>query len=383
MMRWVYRFTIIGILVLLSFIIIGAFWGTDYNPLQDRSSPVFPIEKSVRLCSVIETELNRPGVLETTRHEKNVHQEHVTWTAYEYAVRIEKPAVFSEIAAMLSESIAANDGQIFQTYFQAAERKASIVVGIGSFITHTLVLTWDLPLSPVVEAPPQSAPGAAKGQFKAAIIIDDLGASEQIVRRLLDLGEDFTFSVLPHFEESTAIATLLHDHQKEILLHLPMEAQNHSSGYAGKGAIMVKMTPDIIQRTIQQDLQFVPYVVGVNNHMGSRLTTDPAKMQTVLQTLHQDGLFFLDSRTTPSSIAYKTAQQLGVKSAERKVFLDVIPQYDFVKQQLLELAALAERGEPAIAIGHPKDATLRALKVMLPEFKRRNIQIVRLSQFVQ
>ena len=106
-------------------------------------------------------------------------------------------------------------------------------------------------------------------------------------------------------------------------------------------------------------------------------------MRVVLQNLAHHHLFFLDSRTTASSVAYSLAQQLGVRSAKRKVFLDVVPQIDFVKNQLHELASLAEQGKPAIAIGHPKEVTLQALKEILPEFKRRNIKIVRVSQFMQ
>ena len=146
---------------------------------------------------------------------------------------------------------------------------------------------------------------------------------------------------------------------------------------------MSNMAPKQVHQMIAQNLQTVPFAVGVNNHMGSRLTADREKMHVVLQNLSHHQLFFLDSRTTASSVAYSLAQQLGVKSAERKVFLDVIPHIDFVKNQLHELASLAEQGKPAIAIGHPKEATFQALKEMAPEFKRRNIKIVRVSQFMQ
>jgi polysaccharide deacetylase 2 family uncharacterized protein YibQ len=359
----IFIFTGLIITVLFSFFIIGAFWEPEHPPLPKVTPPpVFPVEKSVHLRSIIEAELSGPGILEATSRKKPIQQDKLKWIEYEYVVHLEKPAVFSDIVSALSESIYTNGGKIFQTYFRSGERKASIVIGVDSFITHTIALTWDAPL-------------------RMAIVIDDLGGSEEVVQRLLDLKEDFTFSILPHLEKSAKIATLLHDRQKEVLLHLPMEPQGNE--YPGKGAITMNMTPDRIQRTIEQDLQTVPHAVGVNNHMGSRLTANPEKMQTVLHTLRRHNLFFLDSRTTSRTVAYKTAQQLGLKSAERKVFLDVVPQYDFVQNQLRELASLAEQGEPAIAIGHPKEVTLRALKAMLPEFRDRDIQIVRLSRFLQ
>lgn len=372
--------TLVTITVLISLSVIGAFWETEYNPLQTFSSQKFPLGQALRLGKIVEIELARSGVLNITTHRNTVRQDVLTWTTYEYVVKLERVSLFADIAHALAESIPANGGQIFQTYFRSRERKASIVAGVDSFITHTIVLTWEA-LKPVVKATPPPEPVKTAAHFRAAIVIDDLGASEQVVYRLLELGEDFTFSVLPHLQKSTEIATLLHERRKEILLHLPMEPRGHE--YPGKGAIMTNMGPDTIRQVIEQDLQTVPYAVGANNHMGSRLTADPQAMQMVLQTLQDHQLFFLDSRTSSKTVAYKTAQQLGLKSAKRKVFLDVIPQYDFVKAQLLELASLAEQGQAAIAIGHPKEATFRALKAILPEFERRNIKIVRLSEFVK
>lgn len=371
----IFRVTLVVGIVLVSLIIVGAFWETDYNPLQKHSSSAFPVEKSGQLQNIIETELSGPGILEVTSHKKIMQQETFTWTAYEYEVFMEKSTLCRKIIHALSEKVYANSGQVFQTYFRSNEPKASIVIGIDSFITHTLVFAWDIP-----QAEPTPTPVDSSAQFKVVIVIDDLGASEEVVYELLDFGEDFTFSILPHLEKSTEIATLLHERQKEILLHLPMEPQGHE--YPGKGAIMMNMTADMIRQTIEEDLQMVPYAVGVNNHMGSRVTADQGEMETVLQTLKHHNLFFLDSRTTGGSVAYKTAQQLGLKSAKRNVFLDYDSQYDSVRERLFELAALAEQGKPAIAIGHPKPATLQALKEILPEFKRRNIKIVRLSEFV-
>jgi polysaccharide deacetylase 2 family uncharacterized protein YibQ len=230
---------------------------------------------------------------------------------------------------------------------------------------------------------PSPQPERPTAQFRTAIVIDDLGSNVFVVQRLLDLNEDFTFSILPHLEKSAEVATLLHERQKEAFLHLPMEPQSYPATSPGKGAIMTNMDSEQIRQTIEENLQTVPFVAGVNNHMGSRLTADWEKMQVVLQHLRNHQLAFLDSRTTGATVAYKVARQLGLKTAQRKVFLDVMPGTDFVKSQLYELASLAEQGKPAIAIGHPKPETLQALEEMLPEFKRRNIKIVRVSEFMK
>lgn len=338
---------------------------------------MFPASKVTLLHTIIEAEFLRPGVIQKNIRESAVEQEAGSWTSFDYTVHVERQGVFSEIAYALSEVVPANGGKIFQTYFQQEGHEASISLGIDAFITHTISVTWDaLPQETPVPVQEQSS-----GKYLAAIVIDDLGASDYAVQRLLNMGADFTFSVLPHLEKSASIATRLHEEQKEILLHLPMEPQGYE--YPGTGAILMNMTADAIQRAIHEDLQTVPFAVGVNNHMGSRLTASAEKMQAVVQTLREQNLFFLDSRTSGRTVAYKTAQQLGLRSAERKVFLDSIPGYDFARSQLQELAALAEQGKTAIAIGHPKDATLKALEDMLPEFRERNIDIVRLSQFVE
>ena len=183
--------------------------------------------------------------------------------------RLAHPENFSQIVTLVSDAIYATGGEIFQKYIQPEQQQATLVIGMGTYITHTLVFTWP---SPVVseKAPPQPFDKLRTPQqehtdagnlAKTAIVIDDLGASKQVVFRLLDLGEDFTFSVLPHLEYSTEIATLLHDHHKEILLHLPMEAAQFF-GKSGKGALVMSMGLEQMHQAIEQNLLSVPFATG-------------------------------------------------------------------------------------------------------------------------
>ncbi|GAK52505.1 hypothetical protein U14_03756 [Candidatus Moduliflexus flocculans] len=356
-------------------LLLGMFSGT--RPLFEREPDpaAFPERGAAQLNRTIAALLSKetlPAYYHASARETQ-RQHGGKWMTYDYAAQIGDPAALSPLLLKLSETIENSGGEIFQTYSQPEERRTTLVIGIGTLITHTIVISW-----------PEIAPVAQEPQpFRAAIIIDDLGTSLPMVERLLALNQQFTFSILPHQKASADIAELLHARQQQVLLHLPMEPQDYPSISPGKGAILSRMSADQIQRQIQEDLATVPYASGVNNHMGSRLTTQAGMMQAVLKELQQRQLFFVDSRTTDATIAFQLAQQIGVKSGERKIFLDANPGKEFAKEQMRKLAELAEQGGPAIAIGHPKEATLTALEETLPEFQRRNIKIVSVSELLQ
>lgn len=354
---------------------LGMFSRTQPIFKREPDPAAFPERSAAQLNRMIASTLRKqtlPASYETRTIEKQ-RQHGKTWTMYEYRVQIDDQASLSLLLDHLAKSVETSGGEIFQTYSQPDERQTTLVIGVGALITHTVVISW-----------PEREPIAQEPQpFRAAIIIDDLGTSVPVVERLLALNEPLTFSILPHQKASSEIAGLLHARQQEILLHLPMEPQDYPSISPGKGAILSNMNAEQIQRQIQADLASVPHALGVNNHMGSRLTMQADMMQTVLKELQRQQLFFVDSRTTDATIAFRLAQQLGLKSAERKVFLDANPGAEFARQQMLKLAELAEQGQPAIAIGHPKEDTLRALEEILPEFQRRNINIVSVSELLQ
>jgi len=135
---------------------------------------------------------------------------------------------------------------------------------------------------------------------------------------------------------------------------------------------------------VEKMLEEIPEADGVNNHQGSQATADPALMQELMQVLKDDGIFYVDSRTTANTVAYETAQREGVKAAFRNVpFLDDLQDKTAVKKQLrLAIEGARQKGE-AIAIGHPHAATLDALREMLPQAKKDGIQLVFVSELVK
>ena len=217
---------------------------------------------------------------------------------------------------------------------------------------------------------------------RAAIVIDDLGGDLEPVRRLSSLPYAVTFSILPHLDHSIETAERARREGYEVMLHLPMEPEPGSPLTAGEGAIRVGMSNEAVERAIQADLDSVPHAVGVNNHMGSRATAQPRVMMAVMQVLARHHLYFVDSRTTASSVAWEVAHRLGVPAFYRSVFLDDTETTPYTLRQLREFRRVVEHQGAAVAIGHPYPTTLSALAQFLPELDRNDIQLVPVSELV-
>jgi polysaccharide deacetylase 2 family uncharacterized protein YibQ len=159
-----------------------------------------------------------------------------------------------------------------------------------------------------------------------------------------------------------------------------MEPQGRET--PGRNAILTSMSDEEIVRTTRENIEAVPHARGVNNHMGSRATTDRRVMSSVIGAF-PDGLYFIDSRTTGRSIAATVAREMNVRTATRNVFLDDVATEAFVRKQLAALASAAETRGVAIGIGHPYPVTMRVLAEELPELKARGFRLVRASSVVR
>ncbi|HEV2495890.1 MAG TPA: divergent polysaccharide deacetylase family protein [Terriglobia bacterium] len=219
--------------------------------------------------------------------------------------------------------------------------------------------------------------------LRAAIVIDDLGQNFDVAEQLLALPYPLTFSVLPRLPHSVETADAAHRAGRAVMLHLPMEPDPGSHVTAGAGAIKVGMAPDAVVEAVKSDLAAVPYARGVNNHMGSRATADPALMKVVMQVLAEEQVYFIDSRTTASTSALDVARETGVPAFYRSVFLDDTEAKDYTLGQLRELCRVVRQRGVALAIGHPHATTVAALKEFLPEFERDDIQLVPASELVR
>ncbi len=217
---------------------------------------------------------------------------------------------------------------------------------------------------------------------KVAFIIDDLGYETEMAKKMMELDFPITLSILPFLKYSEYIAEEGKKNNQEIMLHLPMEA-NNSSADPGPGAIKSYMSGEEIRQAVRGSIFDFPYVIGVNNHMGSKITEDREIMKIILEEIRRYNLFFIDSITTRNSIAYQVAQETGVKTAVRTVFLDNESDMEYIKGQMLEVQEIALRDGEAIAIGHSRINTFYVLKRMIPELIKAGIEIVPVSELVK
>lgn len=212
---------------------------------------------------------------------------------------------------------------------------------------------------------------------RVAVVIDDLGRSLSDLDRLRKLGVPLTYAVLPFETKTAKVVAVLRRRHAEILLHLPMEGRNGAN--PGPGALMLGMDDAELGRRTLEALAAVPGAVGVNNHMGSSLSADRRAMRAVLGVLAGRGLYFLDSRTTPDTVAYAVAADLGIPAAQRQVFLDPDPRPEAVAYQFRRLLGLARERGSAIAIGHPHPVTLKVLAEEIPKARALGYELVPVS----
>lgn len=216
-----------------------------------------------------------------------------------------------------------------------------------------------------------------------AIVIDDLGQDARSAQEVLSLPARITFAVMPGLAQSRKVAELARQNSREVLIHLPMEPKNKAMK-ASPGTLRSDMTPMDFLATISDDLIAIPSAVGVNNHEGSSLTENKEAMKFLMAELKARGLFFLDSLTSPKSVAYATAREFGLRAARRDVFLDnESDNAAYVRKQLEELGRIAQERGAAIGIGHPHPVTISELRRWLPEADKEGIVIVPVSRLMQ
>ncbi|PIE62405.1 MAG: hypothetical protein CSA25_05380 [Desulfobacter postgatei] len=235
-----------------------------------------------------------------------------------------------------------------------------------------------------VAPPPKKTVPPQKDDFvpQIAIIIDDIGYNKKLAMDLCNIDKNITFSILPFSPVGTQLAHSLSAKGAELMLHLPMEPIQYPKIDPGPGALLASMSPDELLTQVRKDIHAVPGTVGVNNHMGSRLTADSDKMNQIFSVLKQNNLFFVDSRTSPESKGGQSARMFQLKFSHRDVFLDNFQDVEYISGQIEKLIKQAKDHGSAIGIGHPHQATLDALERELPKI-RGKVKLVPASRLVR
>jgi polysaccharide deacetylase 2 family uncharacterized protein YibQ len=186
---------------------------------------------------------------------------------------------------------------------------------------------------------------------------------------------------LPGLDLSRKVAERLHSLGLEVILHLPMEPKEKYR--LEKNTILVTMDEKTIKDIFNADLDSIPYLKGVSNHMGSKATVDPKTVGVLLNEIKKRNLYFLDSLVTGRSVCKGVARKVGVRFARRDVFLDNLEEPEYIKRQLNELKAIAKTRGFGIGIGHDRKVTLEVLRKSIPELSRQGYKFVFVSELVK
>lgn len=226
---------------------------------------------------------------------------------------------------------------------------------------------------------PPHFPGSARTP-RIAIIIDDLGDQRDLGERSVALPGPVAMSILPHTPFGSRLARSAHANGKEVLLHLPLEADRDL--HPGPGVLNLDMNRQLFDLTLRMNLAALPHIDGVNNHMGSRMTRQSQPMHWLMTGLAKHDLFFVDSVTTGASVAYRVASEHGLPVARRNVFLDHDRNPAEIAYQFRRLVTLARRQGFAVGIGHPHPETLELLERELPRLNDLGLELVPVSQLL-
>ena len=217
-----------------------------------------------------------------------------------------------------------------------------------------------------------------------SLVIDDMGYSLEQGKAAIDLQGTHTYAILPSASYSKELAEHAYESKKEVILHLPMQSIGSGSP-PEPGALNEAMDENQLSDKVNSMLSRIPYIRGINNHMGSHLTEFDFFMRPIMDSIrgYNSGLYFLDSRTTPRSVAYTQARDAGLQSISRDVFLDNDHENpESIRLQVQIWLAMARQRGSSIAIGHPHVNTIEVLREYLPQ-AHEEFRFVPISEMIE
>ncbi len=293
--------------------------------------------------------------------------------------------LYESVGPSVERALKAEGVRVLSKTRTAGEEKTEVLWALRRPAKEDGAISFVLPVEPppvVIAEKEPSAKKAPRGQV--ALIMDDMGSSLETLDELIALRRAVTVSVLPFSAHAAETARIAHENGLEVLLHLPLESVNNHEAMANtEGMILAMMTEPAIVAAFEASFDRVPFAAGTNNHMGSRFTADRDLMRTVLRPIKAKGLFFVDSRTTASTVALDEARKMGIPATQRDVFLDADADRGRIRGRLIELLQKARKKGRAVGICHPFPETLAVLKSSLFLIDSYNLEAVPVSKLVR
>ncbi|EOO26316.1 hypothetical protein ICM_00604 [Bacillus cereus BAG1X2-3] len=207
---------------------------------------------------------------------------------------------------------------------------------------------------------------------KVAIVIDDFGNNMKGTNQMLSLPIPLTIAVMPFLPSTKEDAIAAHKKGHEVIIHMPMEPIKGKKEWLGPKAITTDLSDEEINNRLEQAIQEVPHAIGMNNHMGSKVTADERIVRLILAACKKHGLFYLDSKTNPNSVVPKIGKELGVPIIENQLFFDDVYTAGHISKQAQLLIKKIQEKPIMVAIGHvgpPGEITSRVIETSIPKIR--------------
>lgn len=356
MINRIIKYFMVGLGIVILFLSLTVFF--QYKKLQYN-----------RLFSTVDTEvqleLNKLGL---PVKEKEIKQQGIFPPHPVAEVEIQIPQSFppDNLLADLKQRFESSGIQVLSLEKENLKKTYNIHVGIGRerVLTHKLFLSLK--------------------KAKVALLIDDFGYANDaglLDAFFKDLPFSFTISIIPGTRFGKEIAAIAHQERKQIIVHMPMEPEKDFNNQY-RWIILNGMSPEKIKKQVKGAIESVPYAQGLNNHMGSLVTSKRKLMEPVLELLKEKGMFFVDSKTSSFSIGYSLAKDLGVKSTFNCVFLDNKRNEAYIENQFKKLIRRALHRGWVLGLGHSNMRTALTLRKMVKNCDDRRISFVPVSEIL-
>lgn len=228
-------------------------------------------------------------------------------------------------------------------------------------------------------------PKASNRVVKMGILLDDGGNNYELAERFAKSKYPMAIAILPHLEHTKETAKVCSAYGKTIFVHYPMQPKSYPDTDSGEGSALVSMPEILIAGVTKSNFEEFSgvHIDGFNNHMGSAITEDSGKMSQIFKYAKQYTDTFVDSRTTPNSVAYDECVKAGLRCGINKKFIDNDNDVNTIIKMLYEAAEIAKKDGEILVIGHIRQKTLEALEIALPILEERRIAVVPIKTLVR